>query len=198
MATETERLVIETVNAQKLDALNTQLAAAEKNLQANIVAGVAAGKTNQQIEASVQAEAMAVVGLRKQINALGVSKGSARQAGLNFAYMIQDVTSVTGGLNQMILAASNNIQMMAVNMGIGTKALVGLTVGVAVLQVIANNWDKIKEAITGTASEWSKSVDGMKKKLEELEAKKIKVGTDLMEIESLKHQIKQVEDAIRC
>ena len=63
---------------------------------------------------------------------------------------------------------------------------------------MAKNWDWLKEKVSGTASEWSKSVDGMKKKLSELEEKKVKVGIDLEAIDTLKAQIREVEAAVEA
>ncbi len=64
-------------------------------------------------------------------------------------YALQDFTSASGGFAQRLNAISNNLQMVAVSLGIGGGWFVAITGLVTALQLLSNNSDKIESWILG-------------------------------------------------
>lgn len=194
------QLLERSTKLEKIQELNAALKEQVYAYQVAVDAARKKGMTDAQIITATKAQADAIIATNKQLTAMGTGFGNARMASMQLAFAIQDATSVGMDFGRIMMAISNNAQMMAMYTGMSAKALIGLTVGVAIVQSLAGQWDnivkKVKEFLN-LSDPLDKTLEKMKERLQDMEKIKVKLGPDQLEMESLKEQIKMIEEAQR-
>jgi hypothetical protein len=118
------------------------------------------------------------------------SLGQAQQRITALGYAFNDFFSVSGGIDQRLNAIANNLPMIFAGLG-----SIGLALGaiVPIAAAVIKNFDAIKESLFGILKESDFSLEGLKKHLQELESKKVKVGLDATDLATTKEIIEQIE-----
>jgi hypothetical protein len=155
--------------------------------------------TAERVEAgAADAAAAAKVRQQKATDALGQSSRRTQMAATQFAYALQDATSVSGNAAQVIQATSNNLQMMAVNAGIGAGAVIGLTVAVAAVQIAAKNWESLTKAI-GAVQPFRDAlgeIEALDKRVKELTENKHRFTFELDELDEAQRKLDHLKKGL--
>lgn len=145
------RIVQQVAGTEKVQRLAEEYENAQEELRKYIASlasfDAAMLKTDAVLAKHAQSAAVAKEALESAQRSSGGIQGSA-MAMQQLAYGIQDFASSYqyGGAKQAFMAISNNVQMIATNLGLGTKALMGFTAaGIALPMLVGPAMELIKK-----------------------------------------------------
>jgi hypothetical protein len=144
MADEIQRLIVEVQNQAKVEALTAAYKAQRETL-AQLLELQKQGALNPAQMAMFNASAAGAVQSSKQLEELhkGMKGVFGSQGIMQLSYGLQDFFAAQGSYAQKFNAVANNLQMLAMNMGLGGAWFLGITGLIAGIQAIANNSDAI-------------------------------------------------------
>jgi hypothetical protein len=149
------RIVQQVTGEEKIERLSTAYQKAEANLRRYVSALNTSDDAALAGDRGVQTRINRVIQLKEAMEGMQqanpqIASGMKNNAMAmqQFAYGLQDFASSYqyGGIKQSFMAISNNIQMLAVSLGLGTKALLGFTAAGVVLPMLI---PKLAEALKG-------------------------------------------------
>jgi hypothetical protein len=123
----------------------TELLTVQKKTMMELIelqkAGPLTGAQQQMFTAAAAGATQSTAQLNELTRSMRGLMGS--QGMMQIGYGLQDIFAAQGGFAQKLNAASNNIQMLAMSMGVGGGWFIAFTALTSALQLAANNWDKI-------------------------------------------------------
>lgn len=169
---EVQRLIMQVEGEVKVKTLTDSLNAQKKTMMELIELqskGPLTGAQQQQFTAAAAGAVQSTAQLNELTKSMRGLMGS--QGMQQIGYGLQDIFAAQGGFAQKLNAASNNIQMLAVSMGVGGGWFLAFTALTSALQLAANNWDKINAWIKDLPSpeELKKKADEAKARMAEYE-----------------------------
>lgn len=151
---EVQRIIFQVENEQKLRDYNAQLKAQKETLE-QLLALQKGGALSPAQAASLTRAAEGAGESTRQIqqatNALR-SVGGNPQGMVQFGYALEDFFAVQGGMAQKMGAISNNLQMLAMSMGIGGKWFLAVTGIIVGLKMLSQNAQGIADLMMGVDS----------------------------------------------
>lgn len=148
---EIQRLVLEVENLNKLKDL-TRTLEQEQKVMTNLIETFKQGSIGQaQYTQRMALHAEKALETTAQIKELEkATKGAMSAMGtMQIGYALQDFFASQGNYAQKFNSIANNLQMLAVSMGVGGGWFVAITAAISALQVLANNWDSIEAHFKG-------------------------------------------------
>jgi hypothetical protein len=132
-------------------------------------------------------EAAHLLNLTSQLKAAGPTASQAALGIRQMAFAMDDFANSYrfGGLAMALPSIANNIQMMAVNLGLGTKAMMAFTTASMALSLGPSAFKWLKDALDAS-SKLPVNLEEIKKRLEDLGKVKIKSMAEMLEVENLK------------
>ena len=144
----------------------------------------------------------------------GIGTSSAKTSALNgtirnLGFGISDVFSNNGPIGQKIQGFANNVgnistgifSMLGRTGPAALAAAAGLEIGFTAIGASLSAFGikslaDIEAIFTGTAKEVDHTLKGIEKRIEELEEHPLKIGVDVLELESLKKQVDEIKKAV--
>jgi hypothetical protein len=148
---EIQRIVLQVQNERDLVRLNDQLRTQKETMAELLKLHERQGYYTQAQGQMFQATAQGIGDSQRDIKTLMASqKGMIGAMGaMQIGYALQDFTASQGGWAQKFMGITNNLQMLAVSMGIGGGWFIAISGLIAALQGLAANGDKIASWFQG-------------------------------------------------
>lgn len=121
--------------------------------------------------------------------------GKLQQNITGLSYAMNDFFSVQGGIDQRLGAVANNLPMLLSGFGNLGLILSGVT---PIVGMVIRNFDSLKESMGFAVDKGLSGIALLEEELDKLEKKEVKVPVDLMAMDSLRKQIKEIRDAIEA
>jgi hypothetical protein len=121
---EIHRIILETVNKDKIEQLDSVLSLQQQKILAVNEAFQQGAISQQAFEAATVAAGTRMAAVNAQIDSLKASTRDFSQSGLRLSYVIDDLTNTTGGWERKIAAIGNNLPGLVMSLG-GTAGIAG-------------------------------------------------------------------------